>query len=219
MNIVIIGPGNDPKRFGTYFVNKAEEQEHKVVKFSYRLTAESPEEISDRFEKTIESLEQIDLLLYNSIGGFYPGDPSQYTSTHDVKFTDWQTGILINAALPHMFSVKCLAKMNNRSAIVFLTSSASYLINRDNFLQMAGYFGTKGAMNQLMRALAEYNDKNAIVCTFAPHIPYDQPDMAEKIMDKLTKYILRIHKDDTGKILQCYPPEGNMFYHTGGVDP
>ena len=64
MNIVIIGPGSDPNRFGTYFVNKAKEQEHSVTKFSYRLTKETPEEISERFDEVIAELEQIDLLLY-----------------------------------------------------------------------------------------------------------------------------------------------------------
>ena len=216
MNIVVIGPGTDPLRFGTYFVNQAESMGHTVTKFSYRLANDSAKTITEKFVETISHLDKIDLLLYNCIGGFYPGQPENFQSNHEVDYAGWQTGILINAAMPHMFSIKCLEKMNESSSIIFMTSSASYLINRDNYLQMAGYFGTKGAMNQLARALAEYNNNKATVCVMGPHIPYDEPDTAIVIMDSLTNRILNLTKEDNGKILQCYPPSGNIFYHEGG---
>ena len=218
VNIVVIGPGTDPLRFGTYFVNQAESMGHTVTKFSYRLANDSAETIADKFVEAISQLDKIDLLLYNCIGGFYPGQPENFQSNHEVDYAGWQTGILINAAMPHMFSTKCLEKMDESSSIVFMTSSASYLINRDNYLQMAGYFGTKGAMNQLSRALAEYNDKKATVCVMGPHIPYDEPDTAIVIMDSLTNRIMNLTKEDNGKILQCYPPDGNIFYHEGGKE-
>jgi NAD(P)-dependent dehydrogenase (short-subunit alcohol dehydrogenase family) len=221
MNIVVIGPGTNPLRFGTYFVNQAETRGHTVTKFSYRLANdsganESAETIAEKFVETISHLDKIDLLLYNCIGGGYPGQSEHFQSNHEVDYAEWQMGILINAAMPHMFSTKCLEKMDESSSIVFMTSSASYLINRDNYLQMAGYFGTKGVMNHLARALAEYNDKKATVSIIAPHIPYDEPDTAIVIMDSLTNRILNLTKEDNGKILQCYPPDGNIFYHEGG---
>ena len=216
MNILVIGAGKDPKRFGTFFVNTAKEQHHTVQTFSYRLDQETPEYYSKKFSEEIESIDKIDILLYNCIGGFYPGNVNDYSSTHSVNFKEWQNGIMINAAMPHMFATKCLEKMDDNSSIVFMTSSASYLINRDNYLDMAGYFGTKGAMNHLMRALSTYNDKNATVCTFGPHIPYENPEEAEKVMSALTDRILNLSKEDNGKILQCYPPEANIFYHEGG---
>lgn len=218
MRIVVIGPGKDPKRFGTYFVNRATEENHSVTTFSYRLQKETPEEITDRFEKTISNLDKIDLLLYNCIGGFYPGEENHYHSNHSVIFNEWQRGILINAAMPHMFATKCLEKMNSLSSIVFMTSSASYLINRNNFLHMAGYFGTKSAMNHLAMALSEFNDKGAKVCIMGPHIPYDEDEeVALTIMEKLTERILNITDEDNGKILQCYPPDGRIWYHEGGT--
>lgn len=216
MKIVIIGPGQDPNRFGTYFSNKAEADGHSVIKFSYRLGSDKPHVIADKYANTISNIDKIDLLLYNCIGGFYPGNPKHYTSDHEVGYEGWKEGILINAAMPHMFAVKSLAKMDNTSNIVFMTSSASYLINRDNYLNMAGYFGTKGAMNHLMRALAEYNDKGATVCTFGPHIPYDDPPTAKQVMNTLYKRMTNLTKEDNGKIIQCYPPGGHTFYHEGG---
>jgi NAD(P)-dependent dehydrogenase (short-subunit alcohol dehydrogenase family) len=216
MNIVVIGPGTNPLRFGTYFVNQAETRGHTVTKFSYRLANDSAETIAEKFGETISHLDKIDLLLYNCMGGGYPGQPKDFQSSHEVNFAQWQDSILINAAMPHMFSIKCLEKMDESSSIVFMTSSASYLINRNNYLQMAGYFGTKGVMNNLARALAEYNDKKATVSLIAPHIPYDAPDTAIVIMDSLTNRILNLTKEDNGKILQCYPPNGNIWYHEGG---
>jgi len=134
-----------------------------------------------------------------------------------VSFQGWQDGIMINAALPHAMSLKCLSYMDEKSSIVFMTSSASYLINRDSYLDMAGYFGTKGAMNQLMRALSEYNDKRATVCAMAPHIPYENPEEDAIIMTQLTTRILDLQDTDNGKILQCFPPSGNIVYYDGGT--
>lgn len=217
MNIIIVGPGNDPERFGTHFVNKAIKEGHIVTKFSYRLQHESFQDIVKRFDKEIESLEKIDVFLYNSIGGFYPGAIKDYHHSHEVEYERWQEGILINAAIPHALSLKTTKKMDDNSSIVFMTSSASYLVNRDNYLELAGYFGTKSAMNHLARALAEYNISKAKVCVMAPHIPYEgDKEVCKKIMDILTDKILNICSEDNGKILQCYPPDGNIFYHEGG---
>lgn len=218
MNIVIVGPGNDPKRFGTYFVNSAESENHSVTRFSYRLHEESSEEILKRFSETISSLDKIDVFLYNVLGGTYPGNIPHFKTGHEVAFSEWEKAILINAALPHAFSLKCLEKMDESSSIVFMTSSASYLINRSNYLEYAGYFGTKSTMNHLARALSEFNDKDATVCVLGPHIPYENPESAEVVMKSLTHRILNITKEDNGKILQCYPPDANIFYHEGGRD-
>lgn len=217
MNIVIVGPGSNPKKFGRYFVNTAIKNGHSVVEFSYRLNNESFESIMQRYDDALSDLDHIDLFLYNSIGGFYPGNITDYSGGHKVQPERWQEGIMINGAMPHAFSLKCLNKMNDTSSIVFMTSSGSYLVNRDNYLNLAGYFGTKGALNHLSRALAEYNDAGAKVCVMAPHIPYDEgEEMSSKIMSILSEKILNILPEDNGKVLQCFPPEGNLHYYAGG---
>lgn len=217
MNIVIVGPGNNPKKFGTHFVQMCESKGHNVTKFSYRLNTETFEDIVVRYEKEISHLDRIDVFLYNSIGGFYPGQPHHYSCDHTVAHREWQEGITINGAMPHALSLKSLNKMDNNSSIVFMTSSGSYLVNRDNYLQLAGYFGTKGALNHLSRALAEYNTSGAKVCIMAPHIPYeDGEEISSKIMNILTEKILNILQEDNGKVLQCFPPEGNIHYYPGG---
>jgi len=217
MNIVIVGPGSDPDKFGTFFSNMVENKGHTLTKFSYRLHNESFEDIVNRYESEISHLDRIDVFLYNSIGGFYPGQPIHYSSTHEVKYMEWQEGILINGAMPHALSLKSLSKMDEKSSIVFMTSSGSYLVNRDNYLDLAGYFGTKGALNHLSRALAEYNSAGAKVCVMAPHIPYaDGKEISAKIMTILTEKMLNILPEDNGKVLQCFPPEGNLHYYPGG---
>lgn len=217
MNIVVIGPGNDPKRIGTFFVNKAISEGHNVLKFSYRLENESFEEIMARFEKEISIFDKIDLFYYNSIGGFYPGQPKHYSSEHTVEYARWQEGIMINGAMPHALSLKCLSKMDKSSSVVFMTSSGSYLVNRDNYLDLAGYFGTKGALNHLMRALAEHNSAGAKVCVMAPHIPYDESEeMSQKVMEIISTKILNILPEDSSKVIQCFPPEGRLHYYEGG---
>lgn len=218
MNIVIIGPGNDPKRIGTFFVNSAISKGHNVLKFSYRLENESFEEIMVRFEKEISIFDKIDVFYYNSIGGFYPGQPGHYSSNHKVEYTRWQEGIMINGAMPHALSLKCLSKMDKSSSVVFMTSSGSYLVNRDNYLDLAGYFGTKGALNHLMRALAEHNSAEAKVCVLAPHIPYGEEDaICNLVMRNISDKILNILPEDNGKVIQCFPPEGRLHYYEGGV--
>jgi len=218
MNIVIVGPGNDPKRFGTHFVNLCESKGHSVTKFSYRLENESFEDVVERYKTEISHLDRVDLFLYNSIGGFYPGQAFHYHTGHEVEYKRWQEGIMINGAMPHALSLKTLEKMDEQSSIVFMTSSGSYLVNRDNYLELAGYFGTKGALNHLSRALAECNDAGAKVCIMAPHIPYDDGDdeITERIMNILTEKMLNILPEDNGKVLQCFPPEGRLHYYPHG---
>lgn len=218
MNIVVIGAGNDPKRIGTFLSNKAETENHNVIKFSYRLQNESFEDIMKRFEEQIQDLDKIDLFFYNCIGGFYPSRPIEYDASHTVEYERWQEGIMINGAMPHALSLKCLSKMDQTSSVVFMTSSGSYLVNRNNYLNLAGYFGTKGALNHLMRALAEHNSAGAKVCVMAPHIPYDESEeMSKKVMEILSTKILNILPEDNGKVIQCFPPEGRLHYYEGGV--
>ena len=99
------------------------------------------------------------------------------------------------------------------SSAVFLSSSASYLINRDYYLPHASYFGFKGIQNQMMRGYAEYNDRGVTFSVFAPHIPYEDPETAEKVMSNLYDRAINLRKEDNGKIIQFYPPEGNPHYH------
>lgn len=215
MNILVIGPGKDPNRFGTYFCNKAEQEGHTVYKYSYRIVPEysEPKEIEQDFKGYIQQIDRIDLLLYNCIGGFYPGVVEDYKPGHTMKWDEWYKGIMINGAMPHMIGLNALSKMDNKSGMVFMTSSASYLIYRDNYLHMAGYFGTKSVLNHLSRAFAECNEVGATVTTFAPHIPYDEPELAVKVMDALYNKATNLTQYDNGKIIECYPPNARLEYY------
>jgi hypothetical protein len=227
MNIFFIGPGNDPLRLGTYFCNKARADGHSIKSMSHRsndnqtdstdhvyCSYHSQDEVTSKFEKLIEDWTHIDLMFYNSTGGWYPGNQEHYKSDTTVDVHQWHVGLDIHCVVPHILTCKSLNLMNENSKIIYMTSSASYLINRDNYLDLAGYFGLKGVQNQLMRAFAAYNDKDATVTTFAPHIPYDESiDMSVKVMDSIYNKTFNLTENDNGKIIQFYPPEGNPHYH------
>ena len=78
MNILIFGAGNDEKRFGRRFVNRAIKDSHTVYEFSYRLKKESANEISERFQNLIETLPRIDIMLYTVMAGHYPAMPDAF---------------------------------------------------------------------------------------------------------------------------------------------
>lgn len=227
MNIFFIGPGNNPKRIGRYFCNRAEADGHNVKSLSHKSRFDHvdsanhvyssfhlQEEILFKFDKLMQDWQRIDLLFYNATGGWYPGNKEHYKSNTQVNDKAWHTGLDIHAVVPHILTCKALNLMNENSKIIYMTSSASYLINRDNYLDLAGYFGLKGAQNQLMRAFAAYNDKGATVTTFAPHIPYDESeDLSKKIMDAIYTRAINLKKEDNAKIIQFYPPEGIPQYY------
>lgn len=209
MNILIIGAGDNEKRFGRNFVNRAKKDLHTVYEFSYRLETESAEQITERFQKTIETLPRIDIMLYNVMAGHYPGMTSAFISSHSVDFRGWEETTLINVGLPHMFALKSLSRMDKNSSIVFMTSTGSYRPPLDPSLsKYAGYFGSKAAQNHLMWALSEFNDKGATICSVAPHFPYEDENTTAIVIAQLYKKIINIKPGDNGKILSCTPPSG-----------
>lgn len=204
-----MGSGNDEKRFGRRFVNRAIKDSHTVYEFSYRLENESVDEITERFQSLIQTLPRIDIMLYNVMGGHYPGTPSAFISSHKVDSQAWQQTMLINVGLPHMFATKSLCKMDKNSSIVFMTSTGSYRPPLDHALsKYAGYFGSKAAQNHLMWALSDFNDKEVTVCSVAPHFPYEDEKTTEIVINALYKKIVNINTTDTGKIISCTPPLG-----------
>ncbi|MDA8940497.1 SDR family oxidoreductase [bacterium] len=211
MNIVIIGPGNDEKRFGRQFVNISKQKKHTVYEFSYRLDSETPEQVTTRFKNFISEINTIDILLYNVMAGHYPGELEHFNEHNSVNFYDWTQTIICNVALPHMFSLESLHKMNTDSSIIFMTSTGSYLPPSDLSLsKYAGYFGSKAAQNYLMWALADHNNKKVTVCSIAPHFPYEDQKMTDKIILSVTDKILNTSAKDTGKIFSCFPPIGEV---------
>lgn len=227
MNILFIGPGTDPLRLGTYFCNKAKDDGHNIKLMSHRSNNDQTDsvdhvycsyhnqgEVSSKFDQLMEDWTHIDLLFYNSTGGWYPGSPDHYTSKTIVNTRQWHDGLDVHCVVPHIITCKSLNYMNEMSKTIFMTSSASYLINRDNYLDLAGYFGLKGAQNQLMRSFAEFNDKKSTFVTFAPHIPYaESAELSKKIMNSIYNKTFNLTEKDNGKIIQFYPPEGTPHYH------
>ena len=223
MNILLIGPGNSPTKFGGFFLDKAKKDGHKIKTLSHGVgivTPDSsyanfkdPEDFKLKLVDLLQDIDRIDLFLYNSNGGGGINSPQQFTEGHIVDVEGWIDSTYIHGICLNLAVSTCLLKMNTSSSAVFLSSSASYLINRDNYLQHASYFGFKGIQNQMMRGYAEYNDKGVTFSVFAPHIPYEDSETAEKVMTNLYARAINLRKEDNGKIIQFYPPEGNPHYH------
>lgn len=223
MNILLIGPGNSSTKFGGFFLDKAKKDGHKIKTLSHGVgivTPDSsyanfkdPEDFKLKLVDLLQDIDRIDLFLYNSNGGGGINSPHQFTEGHIVDVEGWIDSTYIHGICLNLAVSTCLLKMNTSSSAVFLSSSASYLINRDNYLQHASYFGFKGIQNQMMRGYAEYNDKGVTFSVFAPHIPYEDSETAEKVMTNLYARAINLRKEDNGKIIQFYPPEGNPHYH------
>ena len=223
MNILIIGPGNSPAKFGGFFLDKAKKDGHKIKTLSHGVgivTPDSsyanfrdPEDFKSKLMDLLQDIDRIDLFLYNSNGGGGINSPQQFTAGYYVDVEGWVDSAYIHGICLNIAVSTSLLKMDASSSAVFLSSSASYLINRDNYLQHASYFGFKGIQNQMMRGYAEYNDKGVTFSVFAPHIPYEDPETAEKVMTNLYYRATNLRKEDNGKIIQFYPPEGNPHYH------
>jgi hypothetical protein len=223
MNILLFGPGNSPTKFGGFFLDKAKKDGHKIKTLSHGVgivTPDSsyvnfrdPDDFKLKLMNLLQDIDKIDLFLYNSNGGGGINSADQFTAGHLVDVEGWVDSAYIHGICLNLAVSASLLKMDASSSAVFLSSSASYLINRDNYLQHASYFGFKGIQNQMMRGYAEYNDKGVTFSVFAPHIPYEDSETAEKVMSNLYDRAINLRKEDNGKIIQFYPPEGNPHYH------
>lgn len=226
MNILLIGPGKDPNKFGQTFCRFAREEGHNLKTLSHRsfplqqdsedhvfADFEDPTEFEHKLNRVLSTVDRIDLVVYNANGGGGINSIEQFAPGYQIDVDAWVTSVFVHGICANIVASISLLKMDEQSSFVFLSSSASYLINRDNYLQHASYFGFKGIQNQMMRGYAEYNQKGSRFCVFAPHIPYEEPETAIKIMRNLYTRATKLRDEDNGKIIQFYPPDGDPHYH------
>ena len=220
MNIVVIG-GGEPGKFGHDFSSQAVANGHKVYVLSHKKydTCDSrhmhanfadTEDIRSKFLELTAPVDQIDLFVYCTNNGPYPGTVDTLVSTGHVNRDAWHQSVDVHVVIPHMLSLEALKKMDESCAIVYLTTGLSYdlFIKTPEYSKYVGYAGLKGVQNHLMMGLADHNDRGAIVTAVSPHFEYDQPARYKILFDQMYEYMTTLTKANTGKIRQIWP--GNL---------
>jgi len=210
MNIVVFG-GGQPGKFGNDFCILARQQGHNVFILSHRdyatgdpqhhytNTSEELQVVKD-FNHLTQSIDHIDIFVYNGRMDVYPSDALDFRSTATVSSNRWYNNLHITVILAHILAVEALKKMSKDSKLVLLTTGMSMEFERTNYTEMAGYAGIKAAQNHLMISLAHHNDRGAIATSVSPHFPYEDYATYRETFKKVYDYILEFDSTQNGKI-------------------
>jgi short-subunit dehydrogenase len=212
MNICVIGAGTKG-HFGNDFVNRARSEGHSVYTLSHMdhndnhenhkwVDFSSSDRVVDVYKELIKDIDNIDILLYNSVGGGGPMQPANFTETaNNFNDNDFFGGVRINVIIPYKLSIASLKKMKEGSKIIFMTTGMSKSIDNLALPIMATYAGSKAYQNFIMKALAEHNGKGVIVSSLAPFFPYWEPENYKIVFNKAYNRIIDINKTHNGKII------------------
>jgi hypothetical protein len=210
MNIVVFG-GGEPGKFGNDFCRMARREGHNVFILSHKDYANGDPQhmhtecrerqyVVEDFNRLTESIDHIDIFLYNGRMDGYPGWPEHFKSTAKVSSDMWYNNLHFTVILPHILSIEALKKMSEGSKIVFLTTGLATELDRTKWTELAGYAGLKAAQNHLMIALANHNDRGAFVCSISPHFPYEDRNRYNIVCRKVYENILGFNSKQNGKI-------------------
>ena len=218
MNIVVIGGS---KRFGKDISDKFRADGHNVFVLSKKVYPESTNhkqaEVTDaintviKFNELISTIDHIDLLLWNATGFDGPGSVEDFISVAEFNIYEmkksWERTMNAGAMTPHFVSVSALKKMNDTSRIVFITSGLAKSFERNEHTFRLSYAGGKAMIMHLATALAHNNDKNALVYTIEPWLPYGKPEHADVYnsnVNNIYTQLCSFNREHNGKILQFY---------------
>ncbi len=215
MNIVIIGGGR-PQHFGNDLALRAEQQGHDVRILSHKdygvnnpkhLYADmdrSNQPAIDTFQRLTADLTHIDLFLYNTVSGAGPWNEQDFTTqSRRIPERDWLYNLRINVILPYELTLLALAKMNNQSKIVYMTTGRSYNMQDDNPPFIASYYGAKAWANHVMKSFAHYNDRGASAVSVTSHFDYSNPEAYKPVFDRAYDYIVNSqdHHKSNGRVI------------------
>ena len=216
MNICVIGAGNKG-HFGNDFVNRARSEGHTVYTLSHTNHQDTHENhkwimfsnidrVVDTYKNLIKDIDNIDIFLYNSVGGGGPMSAGAFTDdAMPISDETFFEGIRVNVIAPYKLAIASLKKMSEGSKIVFMTTGMSTSIENLALPIMASYAGSKAYQNYIMKGLAEHNNKGAIVSSVAPFFPYWEPEQYKTVFDKAYNHIMNINKNHNGKIIDIGP--------------
>ena len=218
MNIVVIGGS---KKFGKDISDKFRSDGHNVFVISKQVYPETVNhkqaDITDaintvtKFNELISTIDHIDLLLWNATGFDGPGSTEDFIQSAEFNLygmkKSWERTMNAGALTPHFVAVSALKKMDDTSRIVFITSSLAKGFERTEHTFRLSYAGGKAMIMHLAVALAHNNDKNALVYTIEPWLPYGKPEHAlvyNSIVNNIYSQLCSFNRDHNGKVLQFY---------------
>lgn len=213
MNIVIIGGG---QKFGKIIADKFRANGENVFVLSHKNYGESINHLSANFlsvknvekifHKLIENISHIDILLYCSNGDYGPSGYDSFNTFANIDeiSINWQKTITVQAVVPHIISIIALQKMSKNSKIVFMTSGIAFSVPRIYAQSSVGHPGGKASQNHLMFALANHNDKNAMVYSISTHFDIDNIEMYNKRIDQIFSNLQSFDPSYSGRIVEIF---------------
>lgn len=229
MNICIFGGNSPVGRFGRDFTDRVRKDGHSVYVISHNVAEVYPmpsglvatelvpydknhvftdfyytTSVINAFNKVTADVDNLDLILYNSNSGSYPGDVNDFHVDSVFREKSWYDTIRTHAVIPHGVALSALKKMSAGSKFVFMTSNLSYHADRDFCTEEAGYAGGKAAQNQLMLALANHNKQGVIFTAISPYFRYHEIEKYTKVFENVYNHILNLSEKDNGKIKEIF---------------
>lgn len=212
MNILVIG-GGEYGKFGNDFVTKAREDGHRVLVLSHRRRADDPDQVIANFTSTndiiekvnflCKSVDQIDIMLYNTSADGEPRVPIAYTSGGIINESLYLFNFRLHAVIPHAIANTVMEYMRG-GKMIFITTDMIHDRERSKYLENVGYCGGKAFQHQLMLALAEYNDRNLTVSSISPFFDYNNKECYKSVFDAAYNYIFDHGEEMNGKIFECF---------------
>lgn len=220
MNIVVVG-GGTPEKFGNDFVLRARSQGHRVLVISHQQYQDPDlivadfgqlQSVVDAFKTITNSVDNIDLLLYNSNCPSYPNKVDDFKSTAIVNEKRYSDVLRIHAMIPHAVTVECSKKMQTGSRVVYMTSWSALNFKSSEWADNVGYAGGKAYQTRLMMAFAKYNDRGLTCSAVYPHFDYSDKTKYQGVFDQVYNYIITHDKTYNGKIVGISDPNKiNIF--------
>lgn len=210
MNIIVLGGGGKPGKFGKDFVNKAREQGHRVIVLSHRdhmtgntddrtINYRNLESIKPVLQNIAKELPVIDIILFNQNGAGYPFSAEELFVEPNIS--EYNSLINIHVAVPHLIVAMLYENLIEGSKVIFMSSTMAFEYDRNNFGSMVGYPAAKSFVTHLMSSMSRSRTKNVTFSAVCPYFMYNEPEKYQETLQHLYTHIFE--HDDTlnGKIM------------------
>lgn len=216
MNIIVLGGGGSPGKFGKDFVDKARGQGHRVIVLSHRdhmtgiaddrvINYRNIDSIKPVLQNIAKEIPAIDVILFNQNGSAYPFSTEElFTEPNISEYTNL---INIHVAVPHLVVATLYNNLKEGSKVVFISSTMAFEYDRSNFGSMVGYPAAKSFVTHLMSSMSRSRTKNVTFSAVCPYFMYNEPEKYQETLQHLYTHIFEHDDALNGKIMiQSWEP-------------